>query len=230
MSFLTGERTGAVATLDARIFGARLRRDIVHRVVVWQEKNARTTLYKTKTRAQVRGGGRKPWKQKGTGRARHGSIRSPLWRGGGKAHGPVLRDWSIELPKKVRRLGLRVALSAKYTDRRLIVVDSLSMAQPAGAPAGAAAPPAASLALIREGKTRELLRLMDIHRLAARRVVFIDGGLPPLPFRRAVRNLRRAKPLSARSANVRDIVLADTLILTTDALREVQEHLLQDFA
>lgn len=98
---------------------------MVHRVLVWQQKNARTTLYKTKDRAETRGGGKKPWRQKGTGRARHASIRSPLWKGGGVAHGPVFRDWSISLPKKIRALGLRVALSSKLRDGRLVVVESL---------------------------------------------------------------------------------------------------------
>src|SRR5205814_392278 len=79
-------------------------------------KKAHVSSYSVKTRDEVRGGGRKPWKQKGTGRARAGSIRSPLWRGGGVAHGPVVRDWSIALPKRVRRLGLRVALAAKFRD------------------------------------------------------------------------------------------------------------------
>lgn len=235
VSFLTGAPTGATVRLDARVFGAPLRPDIVHRVIVWQQKNARTTAYKTKTRAEVNGGGRKPWKQKGTGRARHGSIRSPIWKGGGRAHGPVLRDWSISLPKRVRRLGLRVALSAKYVDRRLLVVESLAMtvadsgaAAAAGANSSAAAEGA--LAPIVEGKTRALEALLARHGLVGKRVVFIDGpGHPPDAFRRAVRNIPRAKPLPAGGANVQDIVGAEVLVVTPAAIEALSAHLLLDF-
>jgi ribosomal protein L4 len=238
VSFLTGAPTGATVRLDARVFGAPLRPDIVHRVIVWQQKNARTTAYKTKTRAEVNGGGRKPWKQKGTGRARHGSIRSPIWKGGGRAHGPVLRDWSISLPKRVRRLGLRVALSAKYVDRRLLVVESLAMTAPtiaaeqSGANSSAAADGGAggALAPIVEGKTRALEALLSRHGLAGKRVVFIDGpGHPPDAFRRAVRNIPRAKPLPATGANVQDIVGAEVLVVTPAAIDALCAHLLQDF-
>ena len=235
LSFLTGQPTGATVTLDARVFGTEIRRDIVHRVIVWQQKNARTTAYKTKTRAEVRGGGRKPGKQKGTGRARQGSIRSPIWKGGGRAHGPVLRDWSISLPKRVRRLGLRVALAAKYRDRRMVVVDSLDMA--AAAPAGSdgssnSSSSAASdaLAPIVAGKTRALERLLALHGLTGKKVVFIDGpGHPPQAFRRAVSNLPRTKPLPAGGANVQDIVDAEVLVMTSAAVTAVTQHLLQDF-
>lgn len=124
------------AVIEPSVWHLPVRPDLVHRVVVWQEKNARTTLYKGRDRAETQGGGKKPWKQKGTGRARHGSTRSPLWRGGGIAHGPLFRDWSISLPKRIRALGLRVALSAKLRDGRLVVVDSLP-AQDAAAAAAA---------------------------------------------------------------------------------------------
>ena len=97
-------------TLPGLIYDQPLRKDIVHRVVVWQRANWRQGSVKVKTRAEVRGGGRKPWPQKGTGRARAGSIRSPLFRGGGKAHGPRPKDWSQSLNSKIRRLGLRVSV------------------------------------------------------------------------------------------------------------------------
>jgi large subunit ribosomal protein L4 len=156
------------------LFSTPLRPDIIHRVVVWQDKNARKTLYKAKTRAEVRGGGRKPWKQKGTGRARHGSIRSPIWKGGGVAHGAVFRDWSISLNKKVRLLGLRVAIASKARDRRLVVVDSLDLGSP---------------------KTGTLSKALSVPSLGLpppgrKRLVFVDADSAlPKNFLLAVRNL-----------------------------------------
>ena len=97
--------------LGGDIFNVPVRRDILHQVVRWQRAKKQQGTHKTKTRAEVRGGGRKPWRQKGTGRARQGSIRAPHWRGGGKAHGPVPRSHAHSLNKKVRRLGLKCALS-----------------------------------------------------------------------------------------------------------------------
>jgi 50S ribosomal protein L4 len=113
--------------LDPVVFTTEIRRDIIHRVVVWQEQKARRTLYKAKTRSEVRGGGIKPWKQKGLGKARASSIRSPLWVGGGVAHPPKLRHWGTLLQVKVRRLGMRIALAAKFRDNRLLIVDKLAI-------------------------------------------------------------------------------------------------------
>jgi large subunit ribosomal protein L4 len=203
LTFATAAPTGAQLQLDEHVFGTELRTDIVHRVVVWQQKNSRTTLYKAKNRAEVRGGGRKPWKQKGTGRARQGSIRSPIWVKGGKAHPAKLRDWSVELPKKMRALGLRVALAAKFADRRLTVVDSLVVA---------------------EGKTRALEAALEAHGLAGKPVVFI-GSTVSAEFGRAVSNIPRCKPLPAAAANVYDLVRADSLVITPDALAELSKRL-----
>ncbi len=128
-----GAGAGATATvpLDPRVFTAPTRPDIVHRMVVWLDKNARHTQYKGKRRGEVRGGGRKPWRQKGTGRARQASIRSPLWKGGGVAHPPKLRDWGIDLPVKVRRLAVRSVLATKFRDGRILVVENLRLADAA---------------------------------------------------------------------------------------------------
>ena len=111
--------------LDGDIFDVPIRRDILHRVVRWQLARRQQGTHKTKTRSEVRGGGRKPWNQKGSGRARQGTIRAPQWRGGGVVHGPVPRTHEHDLQKRVRRLGLKCALSAKAWERRVIVVDSL---------------------------------------------------------------------------------------------------------
>jgi len=111
--------------LPADIFAQPLRTDILHRVVRWQLARRQQGTHKTKTRSEVRGGGRKPWQQKGSGRARQGTIRAVQWRGGGVVHGPVVRSHAHDLPKKVRRLGLAVAVSAKVEEGRLVVIDRL---------------------------------------------------------------------------------------------------------
>lgn len=197
VSLSSGEPTGKEIVLDNRVFSGPIREDIVHRVIVWQEKNARTTLYKAKARDEVRGGGKKPWKQKGTGRARHGSTRSPIWVGGGVSHGPVLRDWSIKLQKKVRRLGMRSALAAKYKDCRLIVVDNL---------------------ITENGLAKEGANILKSHNLDDTRVLFVGGNTLDENFAVSMRNLPKVKVLPQVGANVKDIVLADTLIVTEEAL------------
>jgi large subunit ribosomal protein L4 len=116
--------------LDPEVFGIEPNRAVLHQVITAQLAGARAGTHKTKTRAEVRGGGAKPWRQKGTGRARHGSIRSPIWRGGGVAHGPEPRDYSQRTPKKMKRLALRSALSARASEGSVIVIDSFAWATP----------------------------------------------------------------------------------------------------
>jgi len=116
--------------LGGDIFNVPVRLDILHRVVRWQLARRQQGTHKTKTRTEVRGGGRKPWQQKGSGRARQGTIRAPQWRGGGVVHGPVPRSHEHGLQRRVRRLGLKCALSAKVWERRFTVVDSLCPADP----------------------------------------------------------------------------------------------------
>lgn len=116
--------------LATAVFHEAERLDILNRVVLWQRAKKRVMARPAKTRAMVQGGGKKPWRQKGSGRARHGSIRSPIWKGGGKAHGPVPRSFAFDLPKKVRRLALRVALSARMREGKLVVIESEEIAEP----------------------------------------------------------------------------------------------------
>lgn len=126
-------------TLSENLFGMKWNADLVHEVVTVMQGNARTTIADTKDRGEVRGGGKKPWKQKGTGRARHGSRRSPIWTGGGIAHGPLsTKDYSRKLNKKVRAKALAVTLSKKQADGEVLFVDSLSFAAPKAAEAKAA--------------------------------------------------------------------------------------------
>ncbi len=124
-----GAALGDVA-LDPEVFGIEPNRDVLHQVITAQLAGARLGTHKTKTRAEVRGGGAKPWRQKGTGRARHGSIRSPIWRGGGVAHGPEPRDYGQRTPKKMKRLALRSALSARASEESVLVIDSFAWTEP----------------------------------------------------------------------------------------------------
>src|SRR5690554_6566017 len=124
-----GEKIGEVELSD-EIFGTEIRHDVMHRAVVNYLANQRLGTASTLTRAEVSGGGRKPWRQKGTGRARHGSIRSPLWTKGGVVFAPKPRDYSQAVPKKVKRLAMKSALSSKVVDNEIIVLDELVMESP----------------------------------------------------------------------------------------------------
>lgn len=133
-----GKEAGNV-TLPAEIFGVSWNGDLVHQVVVGMQANARPTVAHTKFRGEVRGGGKKPWKQKGTGRARHGSRRSPIWKGGGVTHGPrAEKDYSVKINKKMRVAALMTVLSKKWRDGEIFFVDSLSFASPSTKEAKAA--------------------------------------------------------------------------------------------
>ncbi len=124
-----GKETGSV-TLSEAVFGATWNADLVHEVVIGMQANARTSTAHTKGRGDVRGGGKKPWRQKGTGRARHGSRRSPIWVGGGVSHGPISdKDYSVKINKKVRAKALAIVLSKKFADQEIFFIDSLAMTE-----------------------------------------------------------------------------------------------------
>jgi large subunit ribosomal protein L4 len=197
-------------TLDNAVFGLPIRRDIVHRVVCWQRANRRETasggLVKVKNRAEVSGGGRKPWKQKGSGRARHGSIRSPIWRGGGKAHGPrPTRDWSQRLNKKIVQLGLKTALSAKWREGNVAVVKTATFS---------------------ERKTRLMAAAIDAHGWGEKRgVVFVRGMDEDCDnFYWATRNVPNLTVLHTESCNVYDLLRREQLVVTEAALAELSER------
>lgn len=127
---MDGKENGSLA-LPAEIFGASWNADLVHQVVIGMQANARHSIAHTKFRSEVSGGGKKPWKQKGTGRARHGSNRSPIWKGGGVTHGPrAEKDYSVKINKKMRLAALKVVLSRKWRDGEIIFVDSLKFVEP----------------------------------------------------------------------------------------------------
>jgi large subunit ribosomal protein L4 len=198
---LDQEEVGEIELAD-EIFGLPIRRDILARVVNWQLARRQAGTHKTKGISEIRGTTKKPYKQKGTGRARQGSLRSPQFRGGARIFGPVVRSHAFDLQKKVRRLGLKIALSAKRGEGKLVVIDC---------------------AHIDEGKTKALRT-----RLAAfggDSVLIIDGSVVEENFARAARNLPRVDVLSHQGANVYDILRRDTLVLTREAVRRLEARL-----
>jgi large subunit ribosomal protein L4 len=188
--------------LPGDVFNVPVRLDILHRVVRWQRAKAQQGTHKAKDRSEVSGGGRKPWQQKGSGRARQGSIRAPQWRGGGAAHGPVPRSHAHKLPKKVRRLGLRCALSAKAHEGRLLLLDSLRPEAPKTKVL------AAKLSRLLAGRPRRSALLIDSAKDGA------DGGGA---LRLAGRNLEGVDIVPVAGANVYAILRRDVLLMTEAA-------------
>lgn len=188
--------------LKDEIFGVAVRADILGRMVNWQMAKRRAGTHKTKERGEVSGTTAKPFRQKGTGRARQGSIRSPLHRGGGIVFGPKPRDYAFALPKKVRRLALKTALSAKQADGKLVVVDEVRLETP---------------------KTKALAeRLAGFGWPSA---LIVGGASVDENFSRAAANLPAIDVLPQQGINVYDILRRDFLVLTTDAVRHLEERL-----
>jgi large subunit ribosomal protein L4 len=198
---LAAEEVGSLELSDA-IFGVEIRTDILHRVVVWQLAKRRAGTHKVKTRAEINRTGAKMYKQKGTGRARHGSRRVNLFRGGGVAFGPQPRDHSIDLPKKVRVLGLKCALSSKAAEGKLLVLDEARLGEP---------------------KTKALAGALG--KLGLGSALVITGAEVERNFALASRNLPLVDVLPAQGLNVYDILRRDTLVLTQDAVARIEERL-----
>ena len=187
--------------LAEEVFGLPVRRDILARVVNWQLAKRRAGTHKTKGISDISGTTKKPYKQKGTGRARQGSLRSPQFRGGAVIFGPVVRSHEFDLQKKVRRLGLKTALSAKQAEGKLVVVDE---------------------ARLDEAKTKALRARFDALGWAS--VLIIDGAVDE-SFARAARNLPKVDVLPEQGANVYDILRRDTLVLTRTAVQQLEARL-----
>ena len=197
---LDGEKSGSIELADS-IFAVSVRGDVLARVVKWQLARRRAGTHSTKTVSEVSGTTRKPFAQKGTGRARQGSLRSPQIRGGAVIFGPLPRSHATDLPKKIRSLGLRMALSAKVAEGRMIVVDSLSPASP---------------------KPKDAAAL--IAALKLEKPLFVDA-LADGNFRRSIANIPYADVLPAIGANVYDVVRHSSLVLTRNAVAAIAERL-----
>jgi len=188
--------------LAEEVFGLPVRGDILARVVNWQLAKRRAGTHKTKGISEIQGTTKKPYKQKGTGRARQGSLRSPQFRGGAVIFGPVVRSHAFDLQKKVRRLGLKTALSAKLGEGKLVVIDA---------------------AHAEEAKTKALRTRLEV--LGWGSVLIIDGAAVDQNFARAARNLPRVDVLPQQGANVYDILRRDTLVLTRAAVEQLEARL-----
>lgn len=198
---LDNQTVGSVE-LDETVFGLAVRSDLLTRAVNWQLAKRRAGTHKTKGRSEVARSPAKPFRQKGTGRARQGSRKGPHMRGGGVVFGPVVRSHAHDLPKKVRRLALKTALSAKQASGKLVVLDT---------------------AKLEVGKTRDLARKLTA--LGWTSVLLVDGAAVDENFARAARNIIGIDVLPTQGANVYDILRRDTLVLTREAVDKLVERL-----
>jgi large subunit ribosomal protein L4 len=195
------EKVGAVELSDA-LFGGRIKAGLIWEAVVQENASARRGTHATKNRALVSGSGKKPWRQKGTGRARVGEIRNPLWRKGGTVFGPMPRDYSYELPKKVRRGALAAALAQKLSDKALIVVDKLEAS---------------------DRKTKTTAELLK--RIGASGKTLVIDVTPEEGFVVAARNIAGVKLVASNRVTARDIIDTNRVVATKGALEKLQEAL-----
>lgn len=195
-----GSEVGELELSEA-VFGIEPNDNVLHEAVVMQQASARRGTHQVKNRSAVRGGGRKPWRQKGTGRARQGSIRSPQWVGGGVVFGPTTRSYRYKLPKKVRRLAIKSALSSKVKEEELIVLENLTFDSP---------------------KTKEMVQMLN--NLNAHKALIVVKDRDE-NARLSARNIPGVTLISSDNINVLDVLKHDKLIMTVDAVSDVEEVL-----
>lgn len=197
----SGAQVGEIE-LNEAVFGIEPNKHVLHSAVVMQQASQRQGTHKVKGRSEVRGGGRKPWRQKGTGRARQGSIRSPQWVGGGVVFGPTPRSYSYKLPKKVRRLAIKSALSSKVLANQIVVLEELQMSAP---------------------KTKEFVGILK--NLQVDRKALIVAAEYNDQVALSARNIPGVKFIEADGINVLDVLAYDKLIITKEAVQKVEEVL-----
>jgi len=195
---MEGKQVGTMEISDA-IFQTHISKHLVHRAVVLHLANKRQGTQKAKTRSEVRGGGRKPWRQKGTGHARHGSSRSPQWKGGGVVFAPVPRDYSFKMNKKEKRLALKSVLSSRLAEDKLIILDELKFD---------------------EIKTKNFKAVLDNLKVNKALVVTAENDENVV---KSARNIEKIKTALPNTINVYDILKGDTLILTKEAVKVIEE-------
>lgn len=194
---LENKKSGDI-TLDKDIFGVEIRKDILHRMVNYQLAKRRSGNHKVKQRGEITGTGKKPWAQKGTGRARAGDLKRPQDRGGGVVFGPVVRSHAFSVPKKVRKLAMKVALSSKAADGKLIILDDIKA---------------------KTHKTKPMAEALSKMDLTS--ALIVGGNEIDPNFARATANLPRIDVLPSQGANVYDIMRRDTLVLTKQAVNDI---------
>ena len=195
---MEGKEVGTLDLSDA-VFGVEVNEHLVHMVVVWQLANKRQGTQKAKTRSEVSGGGRKPWRQKGTGHARQGSTRSPQWTGGGVVFAPVPRDYSFKLNKKEKRAALKSALTSRVQENKLIVVDELKFD---------------------EIKTKNFKQVMDNLKVSKGLVVINENDKNVVM---SAKNMPTVNTTLTSTLNVYDVMKAGTVVLTKDAVKTIEE-------
>ena len=198
---LDGKASGEI-TLDKEIFGAEVRQDILHKMVNYQLAKRRSGNHKAKQRHEISGTGKKPWAQKGTGRARAGDLKRNIDRGGATVHGPVVRDHSHSLPKKIRQLAMKCALSSKAANGKLIILDE---------------------AKAKDHKTKPMAAAMK--KLELDNALIVGGAEIDVNFARGCANLPRIDVLPSQGANVYDILRRDVLVLTKEAVNDITKKL-----
>lgn len=196
---MNGAQIGELELNDS-VFGIKPNKAVMYDFVKMQLANKRVGTSSTRTRAEVSGGGKKPWRQKGTGRARVGSSRNPVWTGGGIAFGPKPRDYSYRLPRRVRRLAMKSALSTKVLDNNIIVVDQFSFDEP---------------------KTKQMAATLQALNSSKKTLVVTADGDPNVS--KSARNIPGVKSLRVDFINVYDLLKYDTLLITRDAVAKVEE-------
>ena len=195
---MEGNEVGTMELNDA-VFGVEINEHLVHLAVVRQLANNRQGTQKAKTRSEVSGGGRKPWRQKGTGHARQGSIRAPQWTGGGVVFAPVPRDYEVKMNKKERRAALKSALTSKVQDNKLVVVDSLALA---------------------EAKTKEMQKVLTNLKADKALVVTADDDQNVVL---SARNIADVQTATVNTINVYDVMKHSTVVVTKDAVASIEE-------
>jgi large subunit ribosomal protein L4 len=198
---LENKRAGSIDLADG-VFGSEVRKDIISRMVNWQLAKRRSGNHKTKNVSEIQGTTAKPWNQKGTGRARAGTVRATQFRGGSTVFGPVVRDHGHKLPRKVRQMAMRSALSSKQADGKLIILEDAKLDAP---------------------KTKDLAAKLSA--LGWSNVLIVTGAEVDGNFARAAANIANVDVLPQQGANVYDIIRRDTLVLTKDAAEHLQERL-----
>ncbi|EJM1129840.1 50S ribosomal protein L4 [Listeria monocytogenes] len=196
-----GTNAGEI-TLNDTVFGIEPNEKVVVDVILSQRASLRQGTHKVKNRSEVRGGGRKPWRQKGTGRARQGSIRSPQWRGGGVVFGPTPRSYAYKLPKKVRRLAIKSILSSKVNEEKLVVLEGLTFDAP---------------------KTKEFAAFLKNISVDTKALIVVAGESENVEL--SARNLQGITVISAESISVLEVAKHDKLIITKAAVEKVEEVL-----
>lgn len=200
---ISGVLTGEEIELNEGVFGVEFNEAVVHQAIVMQQANERHGTAATKTRGLVRGGGRKPWKQKGTGRARSGSTRSPIWVGGGVVFGPQPRSYAKKMPRKARRLAIRCALSAKVAAGELVVVEGLTFEAP---------------------KTKNVVNMLAAFEATGKKALFITDG-ENANVELSARNMPKVTAISNACLNCFDLLNNNKVFLAKEAIAKIEEVL-----